>query len=81
MLVYSSGSLKTLGYTDSDFQGDIDSSKSTSGYVFTLNRELFVGGVLNRLVLLTPRLKLNMWLHLKLQRKLYGLRNSFWIFM
>ena len=37
MLVYSSRSPKTLGYTDSDFQGDIDSSKSTSGYVFTLN--------------------------------------------
>ena len=27
MLVYSSGSLGKLGYTDSDFQGDIDSSK------------------------------------------------------
>ena len=37
MLVYSSGSLKTLCYTNSDFQGDIDSSKSTSRYVFTLN--------------------------------------------
>ena len=37
MLVYSSGSLETIGYTDSDFQGDIDSRKSTSGYVFTLN--------------------------------------------
>ena len=37
LLVYSNESLKTLGYTDSDFQGDIDSSKSTSGYVFTLN--------------------------------------------
>ena len=35
MLVYSSGSLKTLGYTNSDFQGDIDSSKSTSEYVLT----------------------------------------------
>ena len=41
MLVYSSGSLETIGYTDSDFQGDIDSRKSTSGYVFTLN-----GGVI-----------------------------------
>ena len=30
MLVYSSGSLETIGYTDSDFQGDIDSRKSTS---------------------------------------------------
>ena len=37
MLVYSSGSLETIGYTDSDFQGDIDSRKSASGYVFTLN--------------------------------------------
>ena len=37
MLVYSSGSLETIGYTDSYFQGDIDSRKSTSGYVFTLN--------------------------------------------
>ena len=37
MIVYSSGSLETIGYTDSDFQGDIDSRKSTSGYVFTLN--------------------------------------------
>ena len=27
MLVYSSGSLGILGYTDSDFQGDINSSK------------------------------------------------------
>ena len=30
MLVYSSGSLETIGYTDSNFQGDIDSRKSTS---------------------------------------------------
>ena len=37
MLVYSSGSMETIGYIDSDFQGDIDSRKSTSGYVFTLN--------------------------------------------
>ena len=29
MLVYSSGSFGTLGYTDFDFQGDIDSSKIT----------------------------------------------------
>ena len=37
MLVYSSGSLETVGYTESDFQADIDSRKSTSGYVFTFN--------------------------------------------
>ena len=37
MLVYSSGSMETIGYTNLDFQGDIDSRKSTSRYVFTLN--------------------------------------------
>ena len=37
MLVYSSGILETICYIDSDFQGDIDSRKSTSGYLFTLN--------------------------------------------
>ena len=37
MLVYSSGDLNLLGYTDSDFQTDRDSRRSTSGSVFTLN--------------------------------------------
>ena len=37
MLVFSGTDLKMLGYTDSDFQVDRDSRKSTSGSVFTLN--------------------------------------------
>ena len=36
MLVYQDESLEPIGYTYSDFQSDIDSRKSTSGYVFTL---------------------------------------------
>ena len=36
MLVYSGDDLKIQGYTDSDFQGDRDSRKSTSGSMFTL---------------------------------------------
>ena len=36
MLVYSGGDLNLLGYTESDFQSDKDSRKSTSGSVFTL---------------------------------------------
>ncbi|XP_062087593.1 secreted RxLR effector protein 161-like, partial [Humulus lupulus] len=36
MLVYSGGSLDPIGYTDSDFQTDVDDRKSTSGMVFTL---------------------------------------------
>ena len=36
MLVHSGGDLKSIGYTDSDFQLDKDSRKSTSGSIFTL---------------------------------------------
>ena len=36
MLVYSGGDLNPIGYTDSDFQLDKDSRKSTSGSIFTL---------------------------------------------
>ncbi|TYK25815.1 gag/pol protein [Cucumis melo var. makuwa] len=37
MLVYGSKDLILIGYTDSDFQADRDSRKSTLGSVFTLN--------------------------------------------
>ena len=36
MLVYSSGDMNPIGYTDSDFQSDKDSRKSTSRSIFTL---------------------------------------------
>ena len=36
MLVYHSDELVPIGYTDSDFQSDMDSRKSTLGNVFTL---------------------------------------------
>ena len=36
MLVYHSDELGPIGYTDSDFQSDMDSRKSTSRNVFTL---------------------------------------------
>ena len=36
MLVYQDKSIVPIGYTDSDFQSDRESRKSTSGYVFTL---------------------------------------------
>ena len=39
MLVYQDESLEPKWYTDSDFQSDIDSRKSTSRYVFTLEGE------------------------------------------
>ena len=36
MLIYKGGVLNPVGYTDSDFQTDVDDRKSTSGMVFTL---------------------------------------------
>ena len=36
MLVYRCEDLIPIGYTDSDFQSDLDFRKSTSGCVFTL---------------------------------------------
>ena len=42
MLVYSGEDLTPLGYTDSDFQSDRDSKKSTSGSVFTLGGSAIV---------------------------------------
>ena len=33
MLVYQDESLVPIGYTDSDFQSDLESRKSISGYV------------------------------------------------
>ena len=42
MLVYQDESIVPIGYTDSDFQSDKESIKSTSGYVFT-----FGGGAIS----------------------------------
>ncbi|XP_057468143.1 secreted RxLR effector protein 161-like [Actinidia eriantha] len=36
MLIYGSEDLTPIGYSDSNFQSDRDSRKSTSGYMFTL---------------------------------------------
>ena len=36
-LVYRVEELKIEGYTDSSFQLDLDDSRSTSGFLFTLN--------------------------------------------
>ena len=74
MLVYSRGDLTLVGYTDSDFQSDVDSRKSTSGVVFTIGEEQSYGGVSSNLVMLTPPWKLSMLLH----ARLFGSASSCW---
>ncbi|KAL6330064.1 hypothetical protein AAG906_039982 [Vitis piasezkii] len=39
---FMSASLKLQGYVDADFAGDIDSRKSTTGFVFTLGDKLVI---------------------------------------
>ncbi|KAK0593865.1 hypothetical protein LWI29_000530 [Acer saccharum] len=76
MLLYSGGHLIPVGYTDSDFQSDSDSRKSTSGAVLLLEEEQSYGGVSSNLVLLIPPWKLSMLLHARLQKRLFGSTNS-----
>ncbi|MCO5607911.1 hypothetical protein L7F22_062113 [Adiantum nelumboides] len=35
-ICYASQNLSVMGYTDSDYAGDLDNKRSTSGYVFTM---------------------------------------------
>ena len=37
ILTYGGGDLQLTGFTDSDFQSDVDDRKSISGFVFTFN--------------------------------------------
>jgi hypothetical protein len=56
------------GYCDSDYAGDVDTRKSTAGYVFLLN-----GGVVSWFIRLpTTEKRLSTWLQLQLSRKLCG---------
>ena len=45
MMVFQDESLVPIGYTDSDFQSDRESRKSTSGMCSPLEVEPSVGGV------------------------------------
>ena len=74
MLVYSSGSLETVGYTDLYSNETLILENLYLNMFLLLMVEPFVGEVSNKLVWLTLLLRLNVWLHLKPQRKLYGLK-------
>ena len=60
MLVYSGSDLIPVDYTDSDFQSDPNSRKSTSGSMFTLNSGTIVWRSVNNLPFLTLPWKPNM---------------------
>ena len=39
-----------IGFVDSDYGGDLDNSRSTTGYVFTLGGHLYAGDRYNNLL-------------------------------
>ena len=65
MLVYSSGSLETVGYTNLYSNETLILENLYLNMFLLLMVEPFVGEVSNKLVWLILILRLNMWLHLK----------------
>ncbi|KAK0594610.1 hypothetical protein LWI29_035421 [Acer saccharum] len=76
MLVYSGGDLVPVGYTDSDFQSDSDSRKSTSGAVFTIGGGAVIWRSIKQSCIADSTMKLSMLLHAKLPKRLFGSANS-----
>ncbi|KAJ7962614.1 Retrovirus-related Pol polyprotein from transposon TNT 1-94 [Quillaja saponaria] len=73
MLVYRKvDHLELIGYSDSDFADCKDDLKSTSGYIFMLAGELYLGKVLNRQSLLLLLCKLSSLLVMEYRHKVYG---------
>ena len=65
MLVYQSEDLTAIGYTNSNFQSDRYSRKSTSSYVFTLGGGAISWRSIKQSVLQTPSWRQNMLLLVK----------------
>ena len=55
------GDSLVIGYVDSEYAGDLDNRRSTTGYVFTISGDLYVGNQLFSLLLHYLPLKLNTW--------------------
>ena len=67
------GNLNLIGYSDSDWAGSIDEMKSTSGYAFLFGSSICLGYQKSKVLLINPLPKPNMFQHLRLLLKLFGL--------
>lgn len=61
-----------VGFSDSDWGGSVEDKKSTSGYVFTMERVHFVGILASRRRLLHQRPRRNTLMFAQQQTKQYG---------
>ena len=72
MLVYWCEDLMPIGYTDSDFQSDLDLRKSNLGCVFTLGGGAISWRSVKQSCIVDSTMELNMLLLVKRQRKLFS---------
>ena len=61
-----------VGYVNSDFAGDLDKRRSLTGYVFTISGCAVSWKASLQATVTCPLLKLNIWLFLKLVKKLFS---------
>ena len=80
MLVYSGEDLTPVAYTNSNFQLDPNFKKSTFGSVFTLGWGVIILMSVKQSYIVDSNMEPNTWPPAKLLKKLYGSRNSWWIY-
>ena len=68
-----SGDLNLIGYSDSDWDGNIDDMKSTSGYAFLFGSNICSWLSKKQSLLINPLPKQNIFQHPRLLLKLFGL--------
>ncbi|XP_033145212.1 secreted RxLR effector protein 161-like [Brassica rapa] len=67
---------KLFGYSDSSHNVDIDESESTTGHIFYLGESPINWSSTKQEIVALSRVKLSLWLHQRLQNRLFGCRNS-----
>ena len=70
-----------VGYCDSDYTGDLDKRRSTTGYVFTLAKAPVFGSLLYSRQWLCLRRRQSIWRSLKQLRKQYGYKGCLMIWV
>ena len=79
MLVFQDESLVPIGYTESDFQSDRESRKSTSEYVFTLGGGAIKQGSVKQFSIVDSTMEAKYIAASEAAKEAVWLKNSCWI--